>query len=802
MRESTCRLHPGEIVRIRAERWVVQQQSVVGDAEAVDVRGADATNGGQRVRFLLPYEPIERLVTPREPKIVRPTEWRRIARGALSAATASPDSLRAAARARLDVMPYQLEPALAVTAGRGCRLLIADAVGLGKTIQAGLVVAESLERNPAGHVLVVCPASLRAQWQDELQQRFDLSARLLDSSGMSRLASDYDASANPWSAAPLVITSIDFVKRPEVMRGLEGLVWDVLVLDEAHNLATRSDRATAAAALAARARTVVMLTATPHSGDEPAFARLCALGDLHGKFPLVLFRRTRRDAGIPVERRMTWLHVRPTFAEARMHAALVSYARRVWREPGLAEGGRLAMTVLLRRAASSAESLTRSLERRLASIASDHATFAEQLTLPFSIDEADEEPAGAIVAPGLADAAEEQRLLEELLEASRLAAIRESKVAAVLRFMSRVRQPVLIFTEYRDTLARLRRALESGRTANRIVELHGGLTRSERECAERGFATGQADVLLATDAASEGLNLHHRCRCVLNLEIPWNPVRLEQRIGRVDRIGQGRRVHAVQLVASDTFELTTVRRLVERARAAEETLRNGAVPQESTTHAILTGGDLPELTPAPPRLQALHRLDLSARAQAEARRIVTARMLTPSSCCDLRRAVATTGRPVSNRLLCALQISVDDANGLPAWTTLIGVEWRGSGLSLRTRADVRDAVASTANSIDAAVQCVTPSIAAGAVSLLHRVTALAVEREQAIAAAVRLRHARIAADLLQPGLFDRRSERRAASQSLMLEEALGRCHARLESLARLSDPTLSPPTLRFAIYLP
>ena len=265
---------------------------------------------------------------------------------------------------RFVVMPFQLEPALAILTGAGCRVLIADEVGLGKTVQAGLILAEVLERQPDGHALVLCPAGLRAQWQHELAGRFGLASTLLDATGVAQAASHFDATANPWSACRLIVASIDFIKRPEVMRAVEGLVWDALVLDEAHNLTARSDRGTAAAALAWRARTVVMLSATPHSGDETAFARLCSLGDTAGRFPLLFYRRTRDDAGMPVRRRTTWLGVRPTPGESSMLEALLDYAQRVWHARPAADASRLAMSVLIRRAISSATSFARSVERR------------------------------------------------------------------------------------------------------------------------------------------------------------------------------------------------------------------------------------------------------------------------------------------------------------------------------------------------------------------------------------------------------------------------------------------------------
>src|SRR5262249_5327327 len=147
-----------------------------------------------------------------------------------------------------------------------------------------------------------------------------------------------------------------------------------------------------------------------------------------------------------------------------------------------------------------------------------------------------------IAGPALADASHERELLRELAAAARLAARHETKIAAIVRLLDRVQEPVVVFTEYRDTLRHLQRAI--GRPA---AVLHGGLAREERAAALDEFVSGRCSILLATDAAGEGLNLHQTCRLVVNLELPWNPMRLEQRIGRVDRIGQRRTVHAIHL---------------------------------------------------------------------------------------------------------------------------------------------------------------------------------------------------------------------------------------------------------------
>jgi superfamily II DNA/RNA helicase len=175
-------------------------------------------------------------------------------------------------------------------------------------------------------------------------------------------------------------------------------------------------------------------------------------------------------------------------------------------------------------------------------------------------DEAPAWPAGL----HLSDPAHERRLLTTLHRRALVAASRESKIAALARLLRRARQPAVVFTEYRDTLLHVRDRL--GRQA---FLLHGGLNRDERSKVLTAFARDPQGLLLATDAAAEGLNLHHHCRLVINLELPWNPMRLEQRIGRVDRIGQQRTVHAFHLIATATAEVRLLTHLRDRVAAAQ-----------------------------------------------------------------------------------------------------------------------------------------------------------------------------------------------------------------------------------------
>jgi hypothetical protein len=233
------------------------------------------------------------------------------------------------------------------------------------------------------------------------------------------------------------------------------------------------------------------------------------------------------------------------------------------------------MSILLKRASSSAWSLERSLRRRLALLDSRMLTALDdtqlqhphtQPALPFgdSADDddlADGEPSHVLGAPGLRSARIERAWLTLLIEASRNASRAESKPRALARILRRCREPALIYTEYRDTLTHLARTLPD-RSSHAM--LHGGLGANDRRAALARFTSGEARMLLTTDAAGEGLNLHHRCRLVINVELPWNPNRLEQRIGRVDRLGQTRTVHAIHFVAADTAEEPMLARLTGR----------------------------------------------------------------------------------------------------------------------------------------------------------------------------------------------------------------------------------------------
>jgi hypothetical protein len=337
--------------------------------------------------LLEPFDRAEPLARDAAPTVVTRRAWMVALLDALSGERRC-DLLSAPVAAAIDIYPYQLEPALAMTIRGVPRVLLADAVGLGKTIQAALVVAEVLARHASRRALVLTPSGLRDQWAGELRDRFGLDPTVADAAWLRAACADLPASVNPWSVGSLIIASIDFVKRPDVLRGLDRLSWDIVVIDEAHAASQDSLRRAAAHSLARRARQVLLLTATPHSGDPSAFDALCRIGATSVDEPIVLFRRSRTDVGFRIARRVHLLAVRQTEAERELHRRLLVYVRRIWRERrGEPEAdARLATMVLLKRAFSSMASLAESLAFRLAHLADPVSALVAQLDLPLDED--------------------------------------------------------------------------------------------------------------------------------------------------------------------------------------------------------------------------------------------------------------------------------------------------------------------------------------------------------------------------------------------------------------------------------
>ena len=558
----------GDRVRVRRRNWVVQNVDSYDSCRVLALETDGRLVPSHTCRVIQPFDDVVSANLARHPTRVGIRAWRGACR-ALIASDGDAAALRTAASSRFDLLSYQLEPALALLRGRGARVLIADDVGLGKTVQAMLACAELLARGMAARVLVLCPAGLREQWAEECWSRFGLRLTVFEHTSIRRMRSTLPVGINPWKTESLAIASIDFVKRPEVLPLVSAATWDVVVVDEAHGSSGDSDRREAVARLCEQAPYVVLLTATPHSGDEEAFASLCRFGQLGD--PLIVFRRSRLEAGRDAGRRAHIINSAECEAERGMRAALEALTRAIRREATQIESHVWLMLALFhKRALSCPYALVASVERRLQLLGTDAFAGHEQLRLPLDdetgdLDGTDSAPMWA--APALRDTGKERRLLEQLAEAGRHAQGHSSKLRRLHRLLGRLKEPAIVFTEYRDTLLHVQTQVAPGASI-----VHGGMTREQRRAALAAFPA--SGLLLATDAASEGLNLQQHCRTVINLELPWNPMRLEQRVGRVDRIGQRRRVHVFYMVSSGTGETRLLDRL--SARVSHAVARVGA----------------------------------------------------------------------------------------------------------------------------------------------------------------------------------------------------------------------------------
>lgn len=596
---ATVQLNDRVLVRDRP--WRVQKvQPVNGGSAVVELVALDGEEPASLTVLLTPDAPLEDIVPlPSEDLSFDLRQLDSFAAWAAAHRILAPTLVRetgllsGARFGRVAVEAYQLAPVLRVLSKPRPSLLIADDVGLGKTIEAGLVLLELMARGRANRVLVVTPPGLMQQWRQELFEKFGLEFRIIgNASDLAAAQAELPAGVSPWEALPRVITSVDYIKKETVSRRALRRRWDLVIVDEAHALAEsgtpdnpyRTQRTRLGQELRDGSRGLLLLTATPHNGYQHAFRSLLELieptqATLHGtaadrqrrlesariRRMKAQIRRRRPDGteesvfpprtveGIPVSDL--------TEADRQLLHRVASYCSRVAREAAGSEEAELigfAMQIVKKRALSSRAALARTLEHRLEALESEEARETPpdpaelrdyQADLPLT-ETASERTAARILRSAIpADERRRQaeiRAIREIQRLLRRAGGRDPKIEALIRELQGVfredrAERVIVFTEYRDTLEAIGARLEKeAELAGRYVVMTGGLTRRQRLRRQEEFARPGIRVLLATDAASEGLNLQHHCRRIVHFELPWNPNRLEQRNGRVDRYGQTR----------------------------------------------------------------------------------------------------------------------------------------------------------------------------------------------------------------------------------------------------------------------
>jgi len=576
----------GQRVRARGRIWRVDSTERGTQGTWVSLRAEDDAGPACECCLIWPHDPLPAAPEPRLRRAAR----RRTA-GLVLAALArerQADDLWCAVDADIDVHPWQLAPVAAVLRGT-TRVLLADDVGLGKTVEASLIMAELRARGLMRRALVLAPVALTQAWLDTLRTRFHLDAALVTARDLQRWQHRPAAAGNPWQQSLVTVASIDLAKQPTAWASLEAVGLDVLVVDEAHHAAPSTARGALVAHLAARTPWVVLCTATPHTGDRAQFEALCRLGESGPapEAPMHIFRRTRSVTAMDTPgRSVTVLQVRLSAAEALLQARLDAYLQALHSGPSRHEPGlQLLCSVLTRRLASSPEALRKTLQHRRDSLvaAPDSRATVQPSLFEASDDDEDGETDPWSGRAGLGDLRDERLHLTQLLALADGAGV-GAKGHALQRLLRRTTEPLVVFSEFRATVLATARAVSA---SQRTAVLHGGLTPEVRAHVLESFLRGAARVLLTTDVAGEGLNLQHRARLVVTLDWPWRPHRLEQRIGRVDRLGQRRRVHA----------------LVLSARTSSDEGMHGVLQQHSTVadadlraHPTVTGTDAASLT--------------------------------------------------------------------------------------------------------------------------------------------------------------------------------------------------------------
>ena len=523
-------------------------------------------------------------------------------------------------------LPHQIHALSRAISGDRVRYLLADEVGLGKTIEAGLVMRELKLRGLVRRILVVAPNGIANQWVAEMQTHFSEQFQLVlgdDISTLQRLAPGADQRNSAWSMFNQVIVSLDSVKPMDKRRGwtaervadynrsrFEDLItagWDLVVVDEAHRLGGSTDqvaRYKLGKGLAEAAPYVLLLSATPHQGKTDAFHRLMNLLDDEA-FPDMdsvsrervapyVIRTEKRKAidadGKPLFKpRRT--QMAPVVWERRHHLqkllyeAVTDYVREGYNQ-ALREKKRhigFLMILMQRLVVSSTRAIRTTLERRLAALREGEQQaslrLAELDNGTEGLESSDDDMAELYDMDG-------QELLDELLK-SHVSALQsegshvetlldatvrceqagpDAKAEALIEWIYKLQaeenEPdlkVLIFTEFVPTQQMLKEFLEARGIS--VVTLNGSMDMEERKQAQDAFRKSHR-VLVSTDAGGEGLNLQF-AHVIINYDIPWNPMRLEQRIGRVDRIGQPKKVQAINFVFEDSVEFR-VREVLEQ----------------------------------------------------------------------------------------------------------------------------------------------------------------------------------------------------------------------------------------------
>lgn len=525
------------------------------------------------------------------------------------------DPLLAVNVSQIDPLPHQIEAVYHyILRQPDVRFLLADDPGAGKTIMAGLLLKELKYRGVVHRTLLVVPGHLKYQWQREMKEKFGELFVIID-----RGVLDTHWGRNVWEEQAQVITSLDFAKRDDVLETLHEVYWDLVIVDEAHKMAAyqygsktnKTARYRLGERLSLRTHGLLFLTATPHRGDSENFRLFLDLlrPGFFGTVEMLNQSIQQQDNPLFLRRLKEDLkdfHGRPLFPprhvytrtfqlsddEKRLYNQLTEYVEQEYGRAMQGEKRNVAFALILlqRRFASSIYAARKSLERRrdrLQKFLELGTRYTEQgqgvlLLDEDELEELEEQERVQLedeLLEKLTNAATQAELkreidtLNELVQLARQAERQEieTKLNELREVLDELnlrgtREKLLVFTESRDTLDYLVKQLRKWGYA--VTELHGGMNLDARIRAEHEFRH-ETQVMVSTEAGGEGINLQF-CALMVNYDIPWNPNRLEQRMGRIHRYGQSREVHIYNLVAEDTREGEVLATLFEKLQNIQQ----------------------------------------------------------------------------------------------------------------------------------------------------------------------------------------------------------------------------------------
>ncbi|EPC0944922.1 DEAD/DEAH box helicase [Citrobacter freundii] len=506
------------------------------------------------------------------------------------------DTLLAPIESNVIPLPHQLKALTKAMSKKQVRYLFADEVGLGKTIEAGLVMRELKLRGLVKRILVCAPKGLVSQWVSEMQTHFNESFQLM-LPGEQKPQNEHD---NIWSRYDQVVCPVDSIKPIESRKGwslkqlneynklrfddLLAASWDLIIIDEAHRLGGSTDqvaRYKLGQGLAEAAPYLLLLSATPHQGKSDAFHRLMALLDAEA-FPDVssvsqervqpFVVRTEKRIAIDGEGKPLFCPRQTEMVavawqaqhglQRHLYEEVTEYIKEGYNQAQAKQQNAIGFLMILmqRLVSSSSAAIARTLARRLKVLENKRAE--EELPLAFADEWADldgQTQLDELLAQCQTSLENEKNEVRRLLALAEqcVSAENDAKAEALLDWLYRLQQEegdpylkMLVFTEFVPTQEMLAQFfVERGIS---VVSLNGSMDLSERKKVQAAFAS-DTRILISTDAGGEGLNLQF-CHVIVNYDMPWNPMRMEQRIGRVDRIGQQHIVRALNFVLEDTVE--------------------------------------------------------------------------------------------------------------------------------------------------------------------------------------------------------------------------------------------------------